>query len=599
MSVTLPARSEVPVEHTWDLKSIFATDKAWSEELERLRVDAKGFERYKGNLGSSSKLLLEYMNFMQDVLERFGRMFVYALQHHDQDTAQELPMKQAEESRGILAVLMAAQAFEAPEILSIGQERLDVLMREEPKLELFRHYFRQILDRKEHIRSSEVEEVLALASEPLGTPDTVYRKLSDTDLQFPQVKDQQGKTFDVAQGTIDMLLSDQNREVRKASWHSYADGFLSVKHTMAAAFAGNIKSTIFLARARRHQTALSSMLHANHIPPKVYQQTIEQCRKHLPIWHRYWEIRRRVLGLPKLESYDVFAPLCATPPAVPYQQAIEYVTDGMKPLGDEYCVPLKRGLTEERWVDVFPNKGKRSNAYSSGSKGTHPFILLNYGDNLSEMSVLAHELGHSMHSYFTNLTQPYVYAGYSIFVAEVASNFNQALVRAHILKNTKDKNFEIAMLEEAFANFHRYLFIMPILAQLELEAHQIVEEGGALTADLLIQMMAKLFAEGYGPAVNIDEQRVGITWAQFGHFYMPFYVYQYSTGIAAANALAEGVLKGEKDSVANYMKFLKAGSSVYPLDALKIAGIDMESEKPMQQAFKVLERFVNRLDELV
>jgi oligoendopeptidase F len=326
---------------------------------------------------------------------------------------------------------------------------------------------------------------------------------------------------------------------------------------------------------------------------------IQTSVRKLPVWHRYWSARRKALGLDMLHPYDIFAPIAKEEQKVDFEQSVDMICEGMAPLGDDYCGPMRKGMLEERWVDVFPNQGKRSGAYSSGAYGTNPFILMSHVGDLESMSTLAHEIGHSMHSYLSRKHQPMVYARYGIFAAEVASNFNQAMVRSHLLKNNSDPQFQIAVIEEAMYNFHRYFFLMPILARFELDIHTRVEKGEALTADLMIKLLADLFREGYGPEMEIDEARVGITWAQFStHMYLNFYVYQYATGIAAANALAAGVFAGEQGAADKYKQFLSAGGSNYPLEVLKIAGVDMTSPEPVERAFDVLEGYVERLEKL-
>jgi oligoendopeptidase F len=339
-------------------------------------------------------------------------------------------------------------------------------------------------------------------------------------------------------------------------------------------------------------------LFVNNIPPQVFHNLIETSRKNLHVWHKYWRVRREALGQTELQPYDVWAPLTREKVTVPYETAVDWICDGLAPLGDEYVSIARRGLLEEGWVDVYPNLNKSAAQFSSGSKGTYPFIVMLYDDTIFSMSTLAHELGHSMHSYLTWKHQPAVYANYSLFVAEVASNFNQALVRAHLLKTNPDPQFQISLLEEAFANFHRYFFIMPILAQFELEIHQRVERGDGVTADDMNAIMADLYAEGYGSEMEFDRERTGITWATFSHLYQDYYVYQYSTGISGANALAKRVLAGTPNAAEDYLRFLSAGSSVYPLDALKLAGVDLSTPQPVEETFEILARMVDRLEEL-
>jgi oligoendopeptidase F len=413
------------------------------------------------------------------------------------------------------------------------------------------------------------------------------------------VQDSSGQQHQVARGTIEELLNSPDRTLRKAAWNAHADGFLAVRNTMAALIAGNIQASVFRARVRGYPGACEAALSASNIPFEVYNNVLDACNRHLPIWHRYWDIRRRALGLERLEGCDVFAPLVEQQPDVSYDQAVEWICAGMQPLGDDYVQTARVGLLEERWVDIYPNIGKRSGAYSSGTYDTHPFILMNYSSGLESMSTLAHELGHSMHSHYTRTHQPYVYSDYTLFVAEVASNFNQALVRDYMLRQHPEREFQIAIIEEAMRNFHRYLFLMPILARFELHIHRQVEQNQALTADEMSAHLAQLFQRGYGDAMLLDAAREGIAWAQFPHMFVNFYVYQYASGIAAANALADQVLAGDADATTRYLQFLQAGSSLYPLDALNLAGIDMTSPALMDRAFKVLEGFVERLDQLI
>jgi oligoendopeptidase F len=389
--------------------------------------------------------------------------------------------------------------------------------------------------------------------------------------------------------------------VRRSAWTHNADAHHNFKNTMANALAAGVKQDVFNVRVRGYKNSLEAALSSNFIPTEVFHNLIDTYKANLPTWHRYWDIRRRALGYDKLYPYDVKAPLSLDPPEVSYETAVDWIATGMLPLGQEYAGALRSGALENRWVDVYPNKGKRMGAFSSGVKGTQPFIMMSYTDDLFGLSTLAHELGHSMHSYLTWQTQKNMtYSRYGLFVAEVASNFNQAMVRAHLLANHSDSEFQIAVIEEAMSNFHRYFFIMPTLARFELEIHERVERGQALNADTLIDLLADLFSEGFGGEVEMDRERVGITWAQFHtHLYSNFYVYQYATGISAAHALAQSILSGDNGAAENYLSFLKAGGSVFPLDALKIAGVDMTSPEPVETTFGVLAGYVDRLEALV
>jgi oligoendopeptidase F len=599
MATALRKRSEIEEKYRWNLESIYATREAWEADRAAVEEMMPKIAQYRGRLSESAQTLLGWFRDAEAMTLKVGHLFVYSSMLSDSDTTDQDAMALRDQSRGIFARAAAAASFAEPELLDIPRETIDKFMEEEPDLALYRHYFDVLRTREGHVRSPEVEQVMAMASDALDTPRSVHVILADADLQYGPVDTESGP-IEVTSGTLGELLRSEDIRVRKEAWEHYADGFLSVKNAVAALVSGGVKRAVLNARVHNYQTAVEAALQSNHIPRAVYDNILETSQRKLPVWHRYWSIRRRALGLDMLHPYDIFAPLTNQDPKVTYEESVDMICEGMSPLGEEYCEPMRKGMLEERWVDVFPNVGKRSGAYSSGFFGTNPFILMSHSGDLESMSTLAHEIGHSMHSYLSRQTQPQVYARYGLFAAEVASNFNQAMVRAHLLEKNKDPHFQIAVLEEAMYNFHRYFFLMPILARWELEMHTRVEKGQALTADGMIEHMAELFREGYGPEVEIDVPRVGITWAQFStHLYSNYYVYQYATGISAANALADRVLKGGESAAQDYKKFLRAGGSLFPLDALKLAGIDMSSPEPVERAFGVLEGHVDRLERLL
>jgi oligoendopeptidase F len=499
----------------------------------------------------------------------------------------------------LIAQAASAASFLEPELMAIGFETLYGWLDEEPELAIYHHYLEDLERQQAHVRPAEVEEVLALAIDPLGGASTTYSALTNADLPFEPARTEDGDEMEVGQSSISDLITHTDREVRRTTWENYADSYLAFQNTIAGLQTGGIKKDVFNARARRYESSLEASLFPSNIPVEVFHNLIEVFKANLPTWHRYWRVRREALGYGELHVYDLKAPLTEAKPEVSYEQAVDWICEGMAPLGEDYVGILRRGCGEGRWVDRARNKGKRQGAFSSGAYDTQPFILLSYADDVFSLSTLAHELGHSMHSYLTRKTQPYVYGRYSLFVAEVASNFHQAMVRDYLFRTQEDPVLQLALIEETMSNFHRYFFIMPTLARFELEMHQRVEQGAPVNARSMIDLTADLFKEGYGDEVVFDRDRIGITWAQFAHMYMNFYVYQYATGISGAHALAARVLSGAPEAAEKYLGFLKAGSSIYPLDALKAAGVDLATPEPVERAFASLADVVDRLEALV
>ena len=602
MTSTLLTRSQVDKRFTWDAESVFADEAAWEQALETILAGLPDLGEFKGRLGDSPDALADWFDANQRVHRLMGSVLVYATMSYSVDSGNQSALARSDRARSVTAQLGAATAFALPEMIGIGIPKLRGWVAVSPRLAHLGHYFDRLERLQRRIRSAEVEEVLTQASDPLATALSVHGVLANTDLRFAPAVGTDGVEHEVAQGTIAALLTSSDREVRRTAFENYADAHLALQHAMAANLSGGVKRDVFYARARGFDSSLSASLEPNHIPPEVYHNVIQAFRDNVHTWHRYWRVRRRALGLESLKAYDTRAQLGRSNLHVPYEQAVDWIAQGVKPLGEEYVEILRRGATEDRWVDVYPNKGKRMGAFSTGAADTNPFIFMSYNDDIFSMSTLAHELGHSMHSYYARKTQPFVYSSYGLFQAEVASNMNQALVRRHLLATQKDPAFQIAVIEEAMANFYRYFFIMPSLARLELEMHERAERGGAITADYLNGRMADLMMEVYGSEVDIsdaDRERIGSTWAQFHtHLYSNFYVYQYATGIAGADHLVERVADGDPKAVESYLAFLKSAGSIYPLEGLRLAGVDMTSSEPVEAAFETLAGMVAKLEEL-
>jgi oligoendopeptidase F len=588
---------------TWDAESVFADEAAWEQAVETIRARLPDLAEFKGHLGDSPDALADWFDANERVHRLMGKVMVYSTMSYSVDTGNQAALGRADRARSTAAQLGAATAFALPEMIAIGIPKLRAWTSTAPRLAHLGHYFDRIEKLQQHVRSAEVEEVLTQASDPLATALSVHGVLANADLRFTAAIGADGDEREVAQSTIAALLTSPDRELRRTAFENYADAHLATQHSMAASLAGGIKRDVFYARAREFPSSLAAALEPSHVPPEVYHNVIRTFRENVGTWHRYWRVRRKALGLDVLKPYDTRAPVGESTLNVPYEQAVDWIAEGVKPLGDEYVQVLRHGALKGRWVDVYPNKGKRMGAFSTGVPDTFPFIFMSYNDDIYSMSTLAHELGHSMHSYYARKTQPFIYSNYGLFQAEVASNMHQALVRRHLLATQTDPAIQVAVIEEAMANFYRYFFIMPSLARLELEAHERVERGGAITAGYLNDLMAELMMEVYGSEVEVtgrDRDRIGSTWAQFHtHLYSNFYVYQYATGIAGADHLVERVAGGDAKAVDSYLAFLKSAGSMFPLEGLRMAGVDMTSPEPVEAAFATLARMVTRLEELV
>lgn len=598
MPPALPPRSALALEDTWNAQSVFPTTAAWEAEYQRIAQDLPAFEAFRGTLAESPEQLFIVLEALFTLTSRAKKLLMYASISTSVDTTDQEAAALQGKASALLSQVRAATAFIRPEILLLGLEQIHRWCAQEPRLTVYSHFFDNLFRLQAHVRAAEVEAVLGLVADAFASPRQSTTALANAEMHFPPAMTSADEALPVAQSTIETLLASPDRTLRQSAWKHYADTYLTFKQTLTANLLGAIKQDVFYARVRHYASALEASLFPNNIPLSVFHNVVATFRRHLPTWHRYWALRRRVLGYDTLHPYDLKVPLTAHDPMVPFVQAVEWISAGLAPLGEDYVGVLRRGCLEERWVDRPPNQGKRGGAFSSGHPDTHPFIVMSYNDTLKSMSTLAHELGHSLHSYLTWKTQPLVYTDYSLFVAETASNFHQAMVRAYLLKTHPEPDFQLALIDEAMSNFYRYFFIMPTLARFELEVHERVEGGESPTADRLNGLLADLLAEGYGEEVVLDRERDGITWAQFNHLFSNFYVYQYITGIAGAHLLAERILSGQAGASEQYLEFLQTGDALYALDALKHAGVDYTTPEPIEQTFGVLADLVERLDRL-
>lgn len=594
----LPPRAEIPPHYRWNDASLFSSWEAWEAALTRVQAELDAVRAFQGHLCAEPATLLAGLTAIEQVMRQVGQLYTYASMSHFVDMTDQPAGAAFSRVISLFGQARAATSFAEPEMLSLGAETLAAWQTDEPALAVYAHYFHNLFRKQAHVRSAEVEELLGMLAEPFAGAETTADQLRSTDLKLAPATAADGRQVQVTLSNYGEMMTNPDRELRRTAWESQTSGLLSMKNTLAAALETSVKQNVFDMRARRHASTLEASLFNANIPVEVFHNLIATFRRHLPTWHRYWAVRRRALGVEKLQPYDIWAPLTGDKTQISYEQAVDIIAAALQPLGDDYVEILRQGAVTDRWVDVLPNAGKVAGAFSTGSQGTYPFILMSYHSDLFSLSTLAHELGHSMQSYLTWQHQPFVYADYSLFVAEVASNFHQAMMRGYLLAQPNQPAFQIAVIEEGMSNFFRYFFIMPMLAQFELEIHQRVERGRGVTADDMINVLADLYAEGFGDLVALDRERMGMNWAAFGHLFADYYVYQYATGISAAHALAARILHGDANAATAYRKFLAAGSSLYPLEALKLAGVDMTTPQAVEDTFAVLAELVERLDAL-
>lgn len=593
---TLPTRAELDPNYTWDLTALYPDKQSFEEDYEVADRQLRELAAFKGSLGNSAELLADFMDLYWGIVARLQRLRNYAALPVAVDQGNQDARQQAGRFQGLHGRFSKASAFMAPELLALGRQRLSELTAQDERLSPLERYFDRLELQRPHVRSAEVEGVLSGLGEPFGALERAYNSLANGEIPFATVS-HEGRRLEVARSTYPKLRMSEDRELRRKSFESYHAGFLAFDDTLAELYIGRVKQSVFLARARGYPDTVEEQLAPREVPRSVLDAVVDTFRANLGVWHRYWDARRRVLGIEELAEWDIFAPLSRAPLHVPYSQGVQWILAGMAPLGEEYIGPLRLGLEQQRWVDVYPNQGKRDGAFCSRAYGVQPQIMMSYQNELESVSTLAHELGHAMHGVLMDEAQPLPYANYAMMVAETASNFNQALVRAHLLDELKEPQLRLALLDEAFFNFHRYFFIMPTLVRFELAVHAAEERGEGLSAAKLNDLMRGLFQEGYGAHIRADEQ-TGVTWAQFGHLYVPFYTFQYAAGIAAAAALADDVHRREAGAVKRYLGFLRAGSSVPPIEALRSAGVDLTTAEPIERAFGVLEGYVEQLEEL-
>lgn len=590
-------RDETDVRDTWAIEDLYENDAAWKEDYERLREMIPKIREFKGKLGESAKTLLSMQKMYDEVNMRAEKVYVYANQKLHEDTDNGVYQDLSSMAQKVLVELSEAGAYIEPEILALPEGTVERFLEEEEGLLMYRQYFRDIIRKKEHVLTGEMEELLASVGELAQGPKDIFSMFNNADIRFPEIMGEDGAPVEVTHGSFISLLQSKDRRVRKDAFASLYGVYGKYRNTLAATYRANVTQEVFYARARKYGSDLEAALDGSHIPVSVYDNLIQAVHEALELMHRYVRLRRKLLGVDTLHMYDLYVPVVADEEQkIPFAQAKEMVLAGLKPMGEEYEALLKEGFSS-RWIDVYENKGKRSGAYSWGAYGTHPYVLLNYQENLNNVFTLAHEMGHALHSWYSDKNQPYVYAGYKIFVAEVASTCNEALLIHHLIENTEDPKKKAYLVNYFLEQFRTTLFRQTMFAEFEKITHALAEQGETLTADRLCEIYYDLNQMYFGEDICVDKE-IALEWARIPHFYTPFYVYQYATGFSAAIALSRRILEKGEEAVADYKKFLCGGSSMYPLDLLRMAGVDMEDPQPVTDALAVFGEYLDEMERL-
>ncbi|AZN43664.1 oligoendopeptidase F [Paenibacillus albus] len=591
----LPKRSETAPEHHWKLEDIFADQAAWDKEYAQAKEQMKKVEAFQGKLADAQQLKACFE--LEDELSlKIERLYVYANMKHHEDTAEPTFQALSDKSKKLSVEIGEALSFITPEVLSLSDDAL-LGMIENADLAKYRQTLEEMRRQKAHVLSKSEEALLAQVGNISQAPGTIFSMLNNADLKFPKVKDENGEEVELTQGRYIQFLESKNREVREGAFKAMYDTYGKLKNTIASTLAANVTKNIFYSRARKYPSTLEMSLYGDNIPKEVYTNLIGTIHKHLPLMHRYMELRKKLLKLDELHMYDLFAPLVDEfKMDITYEEAKKTVSESLKPLGQDYLTVLQEGF-DKSWIDVYENEGKRSGAYSWGAYGTHPYVLLNHKDNLNSMFTLTHEMGHALHSYYSDTTQDYRDAQYTIFLAEVASTLNEALLMDYMLKKSTDPKEKMYLLTYYADQFRTTVFRQTMFAEFEKIIHERAEEGDSLTPQEFSKIYYDLNKLYYGDSMVIDKD-IEMEWARIPHFYTSFYVYKYATGFSAATSFSKQILEEGAPAVERYLGFLKSGGSDYSINILKKAGVDMSTPEPIEQAMSVFEELIAQMEQL-
>ncbi|MFB6084420.1 MAG: oligoendopeptidase F [Halorientalis sp.] len=588
---SVPDRSDVDEAHKWDLEALYDDDEAWETAFEEVQDRLTDLEAYEGRVTEDAETLLEVLQLREEIMRTVSNVTSYARMRRDEDTTDSHYQALLARAQSLSSEAHSAASFIEPELQELDREDIEAMIDAEPDLAVYDHYFDDVLRMKDHTRSAEIENLLAELGEVTGAPGEIYNTLANADMEFPAVEDPDGEVRRITLNNFTTLQKNPDREFRREVYEQFYDEWETVRNAVGTAYKNSVKTDEKLANARNYDTAREAALDGPNVPVEVYDNLVDTVRDNLDKLHRHAELKRDSIGADELRMWDLYVPMVAgESPEIEYEQACEYVTEAVAPLGEDYRSRLAEGL-DSRWVDVYETDGKQSGAYSGGTYDSQPYILMNYQDDVSSMYTLAHELGHSLHTQLTSEEQPYVYSDYEIFVAEVASTVNETLLTHHLLDTVEDERLRRHVLNEYLERFRSTLYRQTMFAEFEHRAHELSADGEALTPDRLDELYRDLKSDYYEPAA-IDD-RIAREWMRIPHFYRAFYVYQYATGISAAVALVDRILENGEPAAERYVDFLRKGSREYPLELLRGAGVDMASPEPVESALSVYDDYLD------
>ncbi|RPI64959.1 MAG: oligoendopeptidase F [Ignavibacteriales bacterium] len=599
-TIEVPTRDEIAEIYKWNLKDIYSSDEEWEIDFKFVEENIIGYTQFEGRITDSSAILLACLKFDEEIGMKLERLYLYSMLAKDSDMRDTKYQGMDDRIKTIYSKVLTASSFIKPELLKTDEEKLISLINSNQDLKIYKQSFDDLLRFRKHTLEREQEELLAMASEVTQVPYNTYSLFTNADLKFPKVKDEHGNELEMSHSRFYSALYSKDRSYRERAFKSYLKPFMENVNSFSSLFNGNLKSNIFYAKARKYNSAREAALFKNNIPISVYENLVEAVNKNIAPMYRWATLKKKLLKINELHPYDVYVTLFdqKLEKKYSYEESKQIVNDSLKIMGEDYLTSLNKAF-DNRWIDVYETKAKRSGAYSSGTTfGVHPYVLLNWTDLLNDVFTLAHEMGHNMHSYYTGLHQPYTYANYSIFLAEVASTFNENLLLDHLIKISKSKEEKLFLLEKYLNNITTTVYRQVMFAEFESLTHSKAENGEALTPDVLCKLYKDVYKKYWGPEMKIDEEE-SYTWARVPHFYYNFYVYQYATGFAASEALALKVKSEGEPAVQKYLDFLKAGSSDYPINILDKAGVNMNSQEPILAVTTKMNQIIDEIENLI